>query len=85
MFENFKVNLEANSSYYSEEAIVEFFQITTEGLTQECEHCENYPVVSSIAEFTRQVSSILGSMQGTNNPYFIYSFSCRNYRNKITF
>ena len=72
MFQNFKVNLEANSSYYPENEIVRFFQNTNEGLTQDCEHCKDYPVISSIANFTKHASSVLGSMQGTENPSISY-------------
>ena len=62
MFQTFKDNLEANSSYYPENEIVGFFQETTEGLTQDCEHCENYPVITSIAD----LAALSGGFGGFN-------------------
>ena len=65
-----KENLEVNSNFYSEQEIAELFQNTTLGLTEVCEECKNYPSLSSIANFTRQVSSLLGSMEENNDQNF---------------
>ena len=70
MLRNTKENLEANSSFYLEQELVELFQNTTLGLTEDCEGCKNYPSLSSIANFTRQVSSLLGSMEESNDQNF---------------
>ena len=70
MLQEFKEKVEANV-YYPEDEIVDVFQQITEGLTQDCEQCKNYRDISSIADYTRTVTSELGAMQGTNNENFI--------------
>ena len=70
MLKNTKENLEANSSFYSEQELVDLFRNTTAGLTEDCEDCKNYPSLSSIANFTSQVSSLLGSMEENNAQNF---------------
>ena len=70
MFLDTKENLEVNSSFYSEQEIVGLFQNTFEGLTEDCEDCKKVPSISSVANYTRQVSSILGSMEANNDQNF---------------
>ena len=71
MFQNTRENLKANSSFYEKQEIVGLFQNTTDGLTEDCELCKDYPALKDIATYARQVSSNLTLMEENKNENFI--------------
>ena len=54
MFETIDENLKVNITFYTIYEVVEVFRNTHSGLKDDCEHCKDYPIVSSITDYTRQ-------------------------------
>ena len=71
MFQNIFDILNVNNSFYQKEEIIGFFQNTTDGLTEDCEFCKDYPTIADIASYTSHVSSELMSMEQYNDENFI--------------
>ena len=67
MFQTIKENLNANRTFYTNQEIVGFFQITTSGLKEDCENCKYYPIITNIMDYIRQAYQLLQTLQALVN------------------